>query len=256
VRRAGAVDDDGAGGPHSEAETATFQFPPQAFAIGRGIPCLQRGGPHVGEPNAGAGFHQPFLRGHRYGLLALDQVVLGHPLDYVGAALFDQPMGDAAGVRSRRRLQAEIERDDEVHVCPASVILLWVNAAAVGSNEAVDAMFVEPALFVVLRADIAVGGQLELALEGHPPLVQDSLAVGGARRRVDVDVIAGAIRPAAPGAGDELRELGVKIAPGDDAARRDHADGLADLGLEEVGREIAAAAAAGRSGDHGVRPLA
>lgn len=245
MRGSGAVDDDGAGGPHREAEAASSELRPQAFAIGRSIPSLQRGGPNVGEPDAGSGFHQPFLRGHRYRLLALHQIVPGHPRHDVFAAFFDQPMGDAASVRSRRRLQSEIEGHAQVDVGPARVIVLQVDAAAIGTDERVNTVFVEPALLVVLRADIGVAGQPELLLEGRPPAIQDGLGVGRARRGINVDVIARAVRPAAPGAGDELGELLVEISPGDNAAWRDHADGLTDLGLEQVRRQVAPALAAG-----------
>lgn len=159
MRRAGAVDHDGTGGPHRKAETAAFQLAAQALAVGRGIPCLQGGGPDIREPDTGSGFHQALLRGRSgYGLLAVDQIVPGHPRHDVLAALFDQPMRNGAGVRSRRRLQAELERDREVHVGPAREVIARVDAAAIGADERVNPVFVEPALLVVLRADISMEG--------------------------------------------------------------------------------------------------
>lgn len=71
-----------------------------------------------------------------------------------------------------------------------------------------------------------------------------------------MDVIAGAVGPAASGGGYELGELGVEIAPGDDTAGFDDVHGLAHLGFEEVSAQVSAAAASGAAGNHRVRPLA
>lgn len=251
MRRAGAVNDDGASGPQRQSEAATLQFTAQALAVARSIPCLQRGGPNVDEPDARARFHQPFLRRRRrHGTFALDEVVPGHPCHDVVAAFFDEAVRDAAGVRSRRRLQAEIESHAEVHVRPAGVILPRVDAAAIGSDKAVNPVLVQAAFLVVLRADIRMRGQPELALEGRPPGGEDGLAVGGARRRIDVHVIAWAVRPAAACGSDEFGKLLVQVAACDDAAGWDHADGLAGFGFEQMGAQVAAAAASGAAGNH------
>lgn len=234
MRRPGAVDDDRAGCSHREAESAASQLRPQALAIGGGIPSLKGGRPNVGEPDAGAGFHQPFLRRHRDGTFALDQIVLRHPRDDVLTAFLNQPVRDTAGVRSRRRLQPELEGDGQVHIRPAGVVVLRVDAAAIGADEAVDPVLVQAGFLIVLRADIAVRGQLELPLEGCPPGREDGLAVQRVLRRVDVHMVAGAIRAASAGGGDELGELLVQIATRDHAAGCDDADGLADFGFQEM----------------------
>ena len=253
--RPALVDDDGAGCALGQTETSGGQFALKAFAVGRGIPGGQRGGSNVVQGDAGAGFHEPLARrGFRDRGVAFHDAGGQQPSRHLRSALALGAVIAGPCEGGRRRRQAELEADQVANEGSSRVVMVEIHQDAVVPDDAVDAVLVVTAMLRVLRADVGLPLKLELGLEVPPKEVQNRLGIRGLGRRVDVHVIAGLPCRVVSGSGDELPQLGVEIALGDDAAWGDHASDLVGFGLQQVGAQGPAAGAAGAAGDHGAAP--
>lgn len=216
-----------------ELETARGELSLKAFAVRRGIPGVQGGGSDVVERDPGAGFHQPFARrGFRDRGVAFQDAGGQEPGAHVGAAFALGAVIASAGERRRSRRQAHLEGDQVANESAPGVVVVEVREDAVVADDAVDPVLVMSAVLGVLGPDVRLALQLELGLEGLPEAIKDLLRIDGLWRRVDVDVIDRFLRPMVGRAGDELAELRVQVALGDDAARLDHTGDLVGLGFE------------------------
>ncbi|RYE86469.1 MAG: hypothetical protein EOP19_06760 [Hyphomicrobiales bacterium] len=140
--------------------------------------------------------------------------------------------------------------DDDVHVCPAGEILGHVDGAPVRTDETVGTMLVAAAALHVLGAAVRLMLEAELALESSPPLIEDLLAVGSVRRRVDMYVVDGSAGSTVTRPGNNLAQLGMQVVSRGDAAGLDHLGQLPFLLLQEMRGQRAAAAAWRCAADH------